>query len=114
MLLKMGLSNTQAIREVQSIVLQTFLMTGTLDCVQACQQAGKGYAQEVDNKPGHSLDPPHLHKFLAFMEAALDMPELKAQTQIHQALTDLLGLCQADMTSGLQICLHFMKFMRVN
>ena len=76
LLLRSGLNQAQATRELQSVVFQTFLVPTSSEPVQAAQAAGKAYSEQAKGKKAeeHGLGPPHTFKFLDFLEEALEQP----------------------------------------
>ena len=92
-LLKQTLMNTQATRELKSIMLDTIELDEAAGLVEAMRAEGKRYAAAVrEQGKGHTLGPPACSTFLAMLEAmmaedvgALNKKKIK---EWHEHLSD--------------------------
>jgi hypothetical protein len=89
-MLKLMLACSQQLRDIAGCMFYTLIVPQTLaDKLKAMQTAGKKYsAQVAEMGPKHKLGPPHIHKFLAMIEA-MTIPTQNIFNQNSSELADL-------------------------
>ena len=84
---KLVLQNSQNLREIQGCVWYTFIVSESTAFVKAITEAGQTYAETVKGLGGnHSQGPPHVHKWLAAVEALIVMEKVKEDLELTEAL----------------------------
>ena len=66
---KISLQNAQALRDLSSINLETFLAKSDLESVKRGKEAGQHYSEIVKNNKEHTMGPPFIHILLASLPA---------------------------------------------
>ena len=77
---KLCLQNTQLLRDLSSVVVQTFMFKSDNEVMEAGRAAGTAYSEQVKDKE-HTLGPPFPHIFVACLEVLSDMSKLGAKTR---------------------------------
>ena len=101
LLMKISLSNSQQVRDSNSVVMTVHLLKSCPSLVKA-QEAGQTYSEQV-KKAGkdHSLGPPHPHKLVAFLETSIpNLPEGEEKVQSQAWLSAMVQEKEPSLTLG--------------
>ena len=84
---KLLLQNTQTIRDISGVVWFTFIHLASSDFVKRTQEAGVKYAETVKGLGGtHTMGPPHVHKWLAAVEATINHKQIIEKELLHKQI----------------------------
>lgn len=92
--LKLGLANSQQIRQLNAVIFHTFAMDASHRAVVAMVDAGKAYAEAAKKAgKGHGLGPPHWHVWKALVESILGAEASKVEKSLLETVKTHYDSC---------------------